>query len=232
MSEPGVLPLSEPMAEDLQPTAFIESDHPAVRAFALEAAGAAKDDKARAVSLFYAVRDRIRYDAYAISADPETYRASDLLAKGAGFCIPKAILYAAGLRALGIPARLGFADVKNHLTTKRLRRLMDTDLFVYHGFTVLHLDGRWVKATPTFNIELCRRFGVKAMDFDGAHDALMHPFDQSGRRHMEYVADHGTFTDLPLDTILTVFREVYPALLSVSIGQHDFAGEADAERSC
>lgn len=232
MTRPEALPLGEPLPEDLQPTRFIESDHPAVRAFALAAADAAVDSKNRAVKLFYAVRDGIRYDAYALSADPDTYRASNLLAKGAGFCIPKAVLYAAGLRALGIPARLGFADVRNHLATERLRRLMDTDLFIYHGFTVAYLGGRWIKATPTFNIELCERFGVKAMDFDGEHDALLQPFDRSGRRHMEYVADHGAFADLPLDTILTQFREVYPALLAESGDAHDFAAEAAAETNC
>lgn len=229
MTDLHALPLGEPLPEDLQPTAFIESDHPAVRAFALQAATAATNRKGRAVKLFYAVRDRIRYDAYAIGGDPKTYRASHLLAKGSGFCIPKAVLYAAGLRALGIPARLGFADVKNHLATERLRRLMNTDLFLYHGFTVLYVDGRWIKATPTFNIELCERFGVKAMDFDGEHDALLHAFDQNGRQHMEYVTDHGSFADLPLDAILTVFREAYPALVAGAAGGADFAAEAAAE---
>ena len=30
---------------------------------------------------------------------------------------------------------------------------MGTDLFVYHGYAELFLDGKWVKATPAFNVE-------------------------------------------------------------------------------
>jgi len=119
-------------------------------------------------------------------------------------------LLAACARAVEIPARVGYADVKNHLTTPELTAKMGTDLFVYHGFTELLLDGKWVKATPAFNLGLCKRFRVKPLEFDGREDSIFHPFDEDNRRHMEYVADRGSFADVPADDIKRVFSETYP----------------------
>ncbi len=196
----------------LAPTRFIDSDHPAVRAFARQAVADAGSARERAVRLFYAVRDGIRYDPYAFDLDPETYRASVTLERGRSFCVPKAILLAAAARAVGIPGRLAFADVRNHLATERLLAMMRTDVFAFHGMTELRLGGRWVKATPAFNIELCERFGVRPLEFDGVEDAILHPFDRAGKQHMEYVRDRGSFDDLPLAELAAVTRETYPHL--------------------
>jgi transglutaminase-like putative cysteine protease len=203
--------------EHLAPTPFLDSDHPAVKEFARHAVAhlpAKASDIERGVALYYAVRDSIRYDPYRIRPEARTYRASTVLEDRAAFCIPKAILLAAAARALGIPAAIGFADVKNHLTTAKLRHLMDTDLFLHHGYTVLHLAGRWVKATPAFNIELCQRFGVLPLEFDGRHDSLMHPYDAKKQRHMEYLKDHGWFTDFPYQAIMDDFWRAYPRLMA------------------
>ncbi len=142
----------------------------------------------------------------------ETFRASACLARGAGFCVAKAALLTAAARAAGIPARVGFADVRNHLCTPKLRALMGTDSFVYHGYTDLYLDGRWVKATPAFDRGLCAKFGVKALDFDGRADSLFQPYDVAGRRHMEYLRDRGTRDDVPVAEIMAAFAEHYPGL--------------------
>lgn len=194
----------------LQPTSFIESTAPEVTAFAERVAGDARDDVERGVKLFYAVRDEIRYDPYRITLSEDCFRATSPLRDGSAFCIPKAILLAASARALGIPSALGFADVKNHLTTQRLRDAMDNDLFIYHGYTLLKLDGAWCKASPAFNLTLCEKFGLKTLEFDGRSDALLHPFDQAGNRHMEYVNDRGVFADFPFDDIAKDFAEHYP----------------------
>jgi transglutaminase-like putative cysteine protease len=164
------------------------------------------------VSLYYAVRDGIRYNPFLDFSSESAFRASDCLAAGEGFCVGKAALLAAVARADGIPARVGFADVKNHLTTPALRERMGSDLFVYHGYAELFLDGRWVKATPAFNVELCRRFRVKPLEFDGREDSIFHPFDEDDRRHMEYLRDRGSHADVPAQEIMAVFREVYPVL--------------------
>ena len=197
--------------ECLGPTWFLDADHPAVVSFAegvVDAAGAT-DDRTRAVALFVAVRDGWRYDPYNTSNEPASFRASAVLASSSNWCVPKSVLLTAAARAVGIPARLGFADVKNHLQSEKLRERMGTDLFAYHGYSELWIDGRWRKASSAFNKELCERFGTKVLEFDGVHDALMHPYDESGQRHMEYVRQRGSYADLPLEEILTAFAEIY-----------------------
>ncbi len=198
----------------LSPSTFVDSADPGVAAWSREAAGNAEGDVARGIRLYYAVRDEITYTPYCDFRSPETYRASACLARRAGFCVGKAALLAAVARAAGIPARLGFADVRNHLTTPRLRALVNGDTFYYHGYTELSLDGRWVKATPAFDKALCERFGVRPLEFDGRSDSLFHPFDTAGRRHMEYVEERGSYDDVPVDLIMATFEREYPALMT------------------
>ncbi len=202
------------MNDFLAPARYIDSDHPAVISFA-EKNAVGKGPLERAVSLYYAVRDGIRYNPFLDFSKEETYQASHCLAAGEGFCVGKAALLAACARADGIAARVGFADVKNHLTTPALRARMGTDLFVYHGYTELLLEERWVKATPAFNVELCRRFRVKPLEFDGREDSIFHPFDEEDRRHMEYLRDRGSHADVPVAEIMLAFREAYPGLYSM-----------------
>ena len=146
------------------PTWFIDSDSPEVAEFVertLASAGVSRSDRrAVAVALFNAVRDGIRYDPYRVSHDPADFRASAVAQSSSNWCVPKAVLYTAALRHVGIPARLGFADVRNHLTSAKLSESMGTDLFAWHGYTELDLDGKWLKASTAFNIELCRKFGT------------------------------------------------------------------------
>ncbi len=198
----------------LQPTWFLNSDHPDVVEFAdkaREGAGAGgKGERETAVALFLAVRDGIRYDPYATAGDREAYRASAIARSTASWCVPKSVLLVAAARACGVPARLGFADVRNHLTSEKLSARMGTDTFFWHGYAELLLHGRWLKVSSAFNIEMCERFGVRVLEFDGTDHALMHPYDQAGNRHMEYVRERGSFDDLPLEEILTTFAEVYP----------------------
>ncbi|EED31814.1 transglutaminase domain protein [gamma proteobacterium NOR5-3] len=198
--------------QTLSPTWFLDSDSDAVRRYASLAAGDTQDTVAVAEKLFYAVRDGIRYDPYQVSRDPAAYRASAIAAGSSNWCVPKSVLLTACARARGIPARLGFADVLNHLTSDKLSESMGTDLFAWHGYAELWLNGSWVKLSTAFNIELCERFGVAPLEFDAVHGALMHPYDTSGRRHMEYVRERGSFNDLPLEAIFKTFDEVYPAI--------------------
>ena len=165
----------------------------------------------------------IRYDPYDVPTEPDRYRASALLAAGRGYCVQKAVLLSAVARAAGIPARVGFADVRNHLQSERLRAVMGTDLFYWHGYSALFVGGRWLKASPAFNVELCERFGVPPLEFDGVHDALLHPFAADGSKYMEYLNDHGVFRDLPLETLLAAYRDAY--------GAGELLGPADAAES-
>ena len=194
----------------LAPTAIIDSDHPSVRAYAEDALrGAGNDAAAIAVKLYYAVRDGIWYDPYLPFFKPEHYRASRVLRAGRAFCVGKAALLCALGRASGIPSRIGFADVRNHLTTRQLRDFMGTDVFVFHGYTEFWLKEKWVKATPAFNVELCRRHRVQPLEFDGCADSLFHPYNEESRLFMEYVRDHGAFADVPVERLVAAWEEAY-----------------------
>ncbi len=202
---------SEEFGQYLSPTWFIDSDNPAVLSHAKEVIQGCGSDEERAVKLFLAVRDGIRYDPYSITNVPIDYKASDVLRRKAAYCIPKAVLLAALSRAAGIPARLGFADVRNHLASEKLLAQLGSGLFIFHGFVEFWLHDKWVKATPAFNIEMCERFGVHPLEFDGYHDTLFHEFSVDGQRHMEYVGARGSFADLPFDEIIASFDKMYGA---------------------
>ncbi len=227
--------MEENMDIYLKPTGYIDSGSRPVMDFTGKAIIGISDDIGRAVSVFYAVRDGIRYNPYLISPEKSTLVASNILAKGEGYCVQKAILLAAALRSAGIPCRLGFAIVKNHLTTPRMRELLQGDLFVFHGYNEIHLGGRWIKATPTFDISLCERFGVLPLDFDGTHDSIFHQFDRAGNRHMEYLHDYGTFADLPYDLMISEVTRHYPHLAEQFMKgdwrlEGNFAEEAEQSR--
>jgi transglutaminase-like putative cysteine protease len=195
---------------------FVDSGDSAIRAFAHQALGGAKTAKDKALALYGAVRDSIQYDPYVDFLDPAVFRASDVLRAGKGFCVGKSALLTAAARAAGIPARPGYADVRNHLTSKRLQDLVDGDIFYWHSYTELNIDGKWVKCTPAFDAALCARAKIAPLDFDGVNDSLFHPFDPAGRRHMEYLKDRGAFADVPFATIIADFKKFYPKLVAAS----------------
>ncbi|MGJ8669150.1 MAG: transglutaminase-like domain-containing protein [Oceanococcus sp.] len=206
---------------------FLDFRHPNVQRFAQQHA-TADGALESAVHLYYAVRDGFRYDPYQIELTVPGLRASSVLEKGYGWCVSKAVLLAAACRAVGIPARLGYADVRNHLSTARMRSTLKTDVFFYHGYTDIWLEGQWRKATPAFNIELCDKFGLHPLDFDGRSDSIYHPYDKAGQRHMEYVHFRGAFADVPLAAMQDTFDREYPGLFQAMQGA-DFAADVGQE---
>lgn len=197
----------------LQPSYLIESNAPEIATFAREAVAGTTDEIGRAVQLYLAVRDQIAYDPYDKLTVAESCSAKRALARRRGFCIPKAALLVAAARALGIPARIGFADVRNHLASARLIKANNGDVFRWHSYAELLLAGRWVKATPAFDLKLCRHAEIEALEFDGRQDSMFHAYDKRQRRHMEYVLDRGHFADVPFAAILATWREHSPAVL-------------------
>jgi len=195
----------------LAPAEYIDSDHPAIESFIATTVTPGMPAAAKAQRFYLAARE-IRYDPHLDYADPEIYRASSVLQAGHAYCVGKAALFAALCRAGGIPARVAFADVTNHLSSEKLRERMSTNYFAWHGFTELFLDGRWVKASPTFNSTLCSRFGVSPLDFDGETDALLQAYDGAGRAFMQYEVLHGAFHDVPAKFLMAEMARLYPQL--------------------
>lgn len=193
----------------LASTPIIDSDHPSIMSHAAECTSGCRSPVEMSIRLYYAVRDPIIYDPYLPFYRPEHYRASAILAKGRGFCVPKASLLCALGRSCGIPTRLGFADVKNHLASTRFLEMLGSDLFVYHGYVEFYLEGQWVKATPSFNRELCELHGVEPLEFNGREDSIFHEFNREDRPFMEYVTDHGVFDDVPVASLVAAWQAAY-----------------------
>ncbi len=220
-------------AAALASTEFIDHTSPTVRSFVggvLADSDGPVGDVAKAVALYYAVRDGIRYEVYGADLTRHGLSATGVLEHGLGFCVHKSILYAAALRAVGIPSRLYYGDVRNHLASPRLRELVGGDVFRFHSLTVVHLDGRWVKATPVFNKLLCRLYRIKPLDFDGRSDSFYHPFDEDGRQHMEFIHEHGEFDDVPYETVVGGIQQAHPLLFASAhtTVSGSLADEADA----
>lgn len=202
------------MIATLSPSVFFDFNHPAIVAFSEQVVNSQMSDTEKAVALYYAVRDGIKYNPYVFDVNPDSFKASHCLEAGQSYCIPKAILLAALCRLNGIEARIGLADVRNHLSSPALIKWLRSDVFVMHGFTEIKLNGRWVKATPAFDKVLCERMGVVPLEFNGSDDSIFHEFNGEGHRHMEYINDHGHFDDVPYDFIVQGVAQAYPHLMN------------------
>lgn len=201
----------------IAPNRFVDSDHPAVVAFANEHGGG-RPPKEAAIALYYVVRERLRYNPWRVRYTEDAYTSSSVVLRDpseGGHCIDKALLLAGAARALGIPSRLHYATVRNHIGTARLEAKLGTDLLVYHGYTELYLGDRWVAATPAFNRELCEKLGVAPLEFDGEHDSIFQAYDRIAGRFMEYVEDHGSHPDVPFDAMIAAWKHHYGRFASV-----------------
>ena len=209
----------------LKPSKFIDSDHPDVIAYAHAHKGESDVQAEQAVNLYYAIRDDFNYDPFNVDLREEAMKASSVLNRGYGYCVEKAALLAACARVLGIPARIGMADVRNHVGAEKLQKMLKSDVFACHGFTELFLNGKWVKATPAFNASLCKKLGVAALDFNGNQDSIFQEFDIHGkgeRKFMEYLHDHGTFDDVPREYMIAVLKKHYPHLFEDTADEYLF----------
>ena len=189
------------MEEYLKPTSIVNSDNPAIKNKAQEITKGQKEVVEKARSLFYFVRDNIRYNPYLPRYLPEHFRASNTLARGEGFCIQKAALLIALSRAVGIPARFHFVILRNHLLPGKMAELLVSNVIPDHAFAEFYLGGKWVGATPAFDLEMCQKYGIKPVEFDGKNDAKFHSHAQNGKLHIEYISDRGTYSDIPIEEI-------------------------------
>jgi len=163
----------------------------------------------KAIKLYYYIRDDIRYDPYLPFDKEEYFRSSNVIKTKKGFCIHKAGLLCAALRVVGIPARVGFAKVKNHIATKQLLEHLGSNIVTPHGYTEIWLNEKWVKATPAFNKELCKYFKVEPLDFDGYNDSIMQSFNSEKKEFMEYLSYYGEFSDIDVNFVVSAMEETY-----------------------
>jgi transglutaminase-like putative cysteine protease len=190
------------MNKYLEATSFIDCNTWSIKGKVQDLTKGQEKDIDKVRSLFYFVRDEIRYNPYSPHYSPEHYVASSILQKREGYCVQKAVLLATLARAVGIPARLRFADIRNYLIPKKLAERMGTDLFIYHGYNELFIEGSWIKATPTFDLRMCQENHIIPVEFDGKNNAILHSHNQDGKLQIEYVRDHGHYQDVPLGEIV------------------------------
>ena len=205
------------MDQYLEASDYFNYDNPEVKKYGHALVGGETDPIKIATLLYKGVRDDIRYNAYTFSTKPESFSASYCLEKKESYCIPKAVLYGTLCRLYGIPARIGLADVKNHLASPQFLEYLESDVFVMHGYTDVYLNNKWVKATPAFDTGLCKIMNLTPLEFNGIDDSIFHEFDNNGDQHMEYLADHGLFADVPVKKILIAVAEAYPHLAPNSL---------------
>lgn len=189
-------PITDP-ASALGPTDVIDCAHREITA-AAEAHGAAADPLERAASLFRFVRDEVRYDLVPELTSRASWRASNTLARGSGFCQQKAVLLCALARARGIPAAMGFQHIRDHkLIDPRFERFLPGGIIAFHGRAALWLEGRWCWVDPALDAGLCAAKGYRLVELRGSEDAPLPATDLAGRPHFDVLGDFGPFSDLP-----------------------------------
>ncbi len=196
----------------LEPTFFINSDSAEIHDFVYKNISTKDDDITKAVKLYYAVRDGFFYNPYYLDFKKEAMQASYLINKKTAYCIEKAIILAATYRNAGLPARIGFANVRNHIGTEKLETFLGSNLLVFHGYAEVFLDGKWVKSTPAFNKELCEMLNVEPLEFDGKNDSVFQEYNKLGGKFMVYEHYYGEFDDLPYDLMVSELKKHYPHL--------------------
>jgi hypothetical protein len=163
--------------------------------------------------LFPYVRDVIKYNPYSLTPNTSCFTASKILKVGKGYCVSRTILLTALLRSVNIPAQLGFADVVNHLSSKKLLERMGTNIFYYHRYVEVFLNDRWGIATPAFDSNLCEIAGIPPLEFDGKNDSKFQKFNDAGNQYIEYLNVHGSFSDAPYDLLFEKYAYYYPSLI-------------------
>ena len=190
-------------------------DAPEVLAFAEQHTTGCTTERKKAVALYYAVRDGFLYDPYNLNFNKEGLRASNLVARKSGYCVEKSNLMATCCRAVGIPSRLSFYDVKNHIATEKLERILGTNVLVFHGAAEIFLDDRWLKVTPVFNASLCAKLGVQPLEFEGTSDAIFQSYTNDNAKFTEYLHDYGSFDEIPYDLMLATVKKAYPQIVPI-----------------
>ncbi|MBX7172933.1 MAG: transglutaminase-like domain-containing protein [Pyrinomonadaceae bacterium] len=210
------------MNEYLEPTEFLDFDKQIVLDFAEKNTVGAKTETEKAVKLYYAVRDGFQYNPYLLDLRREGLTASNLLTRNRGYCVEKAVLLAACVRAVGVPSRLSFYIVRNHIATEKLEKKLQKNYLVFHGAAEIFLNDKWLKTTPAFNASLCKYLGVDPLEFDGTKDSIFQEYDHKGNVFMTYLHEYGAFSDLPYELYLQELKKHYPHIFEEGNLIYDF----------
>ena len=206
----------------LEPTFYFDFENKVIQNLIAEFNDQSVSDKQKTIGLYLKVRDGWKYDPYSISLSKENFRASTIAQKSTGNCVEKSILLIAGLRGLGIPARLHLVKVKNHIAVERLTQKFGSNELTPHGMVNVYLNNKWLKMSPAFNESLCEKFKVAPLGFDGENDSFLQQYNREGSLFMEYTEDYGYFEDVPVEFMKQNIKEHYPHIFDTDDPVTDF----------
>jgi hypothetical protein len=209
------------MKDYLKDTFFLDYKHPSFDVFT-SGINKEQDPTAIAIDLYFLVRDAFLYDPYHLDLTFEGLKASNVLSKKRAWCVEKSSVLAACARKFGIPSRLGYAIVTNHIGVEKLTHYLKRDEIVFHGYVELFLNGKWIKCTPAFDQRICKMTGVAPLDWDGKTDSLFQEFDKE-QRFMEYIHFYGDFDDVPIELMNAEMKKYYPHLFAETYNSREFS---------
>lgn len=204
----------------LAETEFINHQHPALLSYLSPFVNLPK--KEAALKLYLSVRDQQLYDPFHLNLKADALKASNILLKKRAWCVEKSILMAAGLRALNIPSKLGFAIVKNHLNSERLNHYLKKDEIVFHGYVSAFIEGEWTNCTPAFDRRICVISGVTPLQWDATSDSMFQEYEKD-KKFMEYLHYYGEFPDVPLELMRSEMKLHYPHLFELEYNTKEFS---------
>ena len=201
------------MEQYLKATFYHDYDDNAIQDFLRELGISSIDDRIEVAKRIHdVVRDQWYYNPYKMHFSPESCKASTVFGRSEGHCLDKANLLITFLRAVGIPARLHLAKVKNHIAVELITKAFETDVLTPHGYVEVFIADKWGSATPAFNKSLCDKLGVDVLEFNGRDNAIFQQYDKKGEQFMEYLEDYGSFDDFPLDFVSRNIIQHYPSI--------------------
>lgn len=209
------------MKEYLKDTLFLDFKNPSFEVFTKDI-DSSLESQALAQQLYFLVRDAFLYDPYHLDLSVEGLKASNVLTKKRAWCVEKSSVLAACARKFGIPSRLGYAIVTNHIGIEKLISYLKREEIVFHGYVELFLNGEWVKCTPAFDQHICKLSKVSPLDWDGKTDSLFQEF-VADKRFMEYKHFYGHFNDVPIDLMNSEMKKYYPHLFEESFNTKEFS---------
>ena len=205
----------------LCPTSILEINHQSTQEFIVDI-DQSLSKKEQAIMVYNKVRDSFIYDPYHLDLRPNGLKSSNILAKKRAWCVEKSIVMATALRALGIPTKLGYGIVVNHIGVDKLTALLRREEIVFHGYVSVYLNEKWIKATPAFDRGICRIAGVDPLDWDGETDALLQAY-QGDKEFMEYTHFYGEFDDVPVELMNAEMKKYYPHLFEEEFNSRSFS---------
>ncbi|MDD7910804.1 MULTISPECIES: transglutaminase-like domain-containing protein [Stappiaceae] len=197
---------------ECQPGEVLDYLDPGVQNYVKHALGR-KDhsDRSVAVTLYYKIRDGIFYEVFGTDISKDGLKASGIINAGRGFCLHKAILYAACCRAASVPCRVVASKVQNHITTPSLEKLVGGKVFL-HWYNEVKVDGQWLKTAPVFNSLLCKLYKIEPLEFDGFSDAVHQPHTKG--RSMEYLGEPTRFSNPKHSELVCLVQSQHPLMVT------------------